>query len=566
MNDTLNDGAQGLERPLFVALVALLLAPILAHGLWRPLIHIFGPSGDAASVTGAALAITVVVVVVHRFPWGQKPFRALIAGMLTAIAASAGLSLGLPGLLTLWSVALGIGFGVPWLSRQLPSALDGLAGRHKVLTAFYIIFALFAVITTARLSIFMGDSRRVDQQVLPGMAFLETHSCLTAYVQADTLSRQGVENLYDAPWWQGSHGFPPRPEGVENPYAPFLLDYYAYPPPFLLVMAPLAPLEGDFPAQRALWFGLNSLLGALGLWGVYRWIEGPKAHRILLLTPIFFASLPILATLQTGNFQMVVVVMSVCAMVAFHRNRPVIGGALLAFAILSKISPGVLGIVLLAQRRWRAAAWTAGFGLFYIGLSTLIQGVDPLKFFLTYTLPRLSSGETFAFMDDDAFSLLTNMSPFGLSFKLQLLGLDVGDPWKIGRQISRVYSLFLIILAVVAGRRLGDRHAQILIWMSLLVLGSLQSPFAPGYVAIGLLWAMIFLTVEVRRAASGMALVIVWLFLTVPIQVSMTVQTVQSVLQTILVVGMPIWLILRGGPSNVIERGAIAGPRGMPKS
>lgn len=438
------------ERPAFGALLALLLAPVVAQGLWRPLVHFFGPSGSAAAVSAAALAISAILSVVHFISPRRTPLLSLSLGGLLAAGATAGLARGLPSLLALLCAAVASVLLVRQIPPRLPPMLDGLARRHWGLTALYVLFALAAVISTARLSVFMGDSTRVDQQPLPGVAFLETHSCFTAYVQAAALSQKRVDNLYAERWWHGAHGLPPIPPGVENPYRPFLLDYYAYPPPFLLIMAPLAPLAGDFAAQRALWFGLNGLLLALGLWIMARWIDGPNAHRALLLAPIFYGSLPILVTLEVGNFQIAVVVISVLAMVAFERDRPALGGALLAFTILSKISPGVLGIVLLAQRRFRCAAWTAGFGVIYLALSVLTIGVDPMKSFLAYTLPRLSSGVAFAFMDDDTFSILTNMAPFGLPFKLQLLGLKMGDPWAVARRIAHVYSAVLVILSIVA--------------------------------------------------------------------------------------------------------------------
>ena len=545
--------------------MAFLLAPVIAHGLWRPLVYVLGPSGKASAVTGAALAVSCAIVVVQRLRPGRAPLLSLALGGLIAVGASGGLSLGLPGLLTLLSVAAAIAFLVRWLSPRLPSALDGLAKRHKLLTALYVALALSAVASTARLSIFIGDPTRVDQQTVPGLKFLETHSCLTAYVHAATLSRQGVDNIYAERWWHGAHGLPPAPEGVESTSHPFLLDYYAYPPPFLFIMAPLAPLEGDFQAQRAMWFGLNGLLLAVGLWVVARWIGGPSVHRILLLAPIFFGSLPILATLQIGNFQIAVVVISVISMVAFQQDRPAAGGALLAFTILSKISPGVLGIVLLAQRRWRSAAWTAGFGVFFLALSILTLGVNPMQSFLTYTLPRISSGEAFAFLDDIPLNIFTNMAPFGLPFKLQLLGLEVGDPWVFARRVGRVYTAVLVILAiVVAVRRHEDRRAQALTWMSLLVLAALQSPFAPGYTTIGLLWAITILSLEVRRPIHGLALVLAWLSLTLVLPFSdLRIFAVYSILQSTLTVGIPIWLIVRSarkpGQDAQLARGVNGG-------
>ena len=547
----MNEGwNRNLERLAFGTLVALLLSPVVAQGLWRPLVHVLGPAGTAGHVTGSALVIGGAMALVTAWNPARTPLLALGVGALVAIGASFGFSLGLPGLLTLMIVTIAMGFLMRRLFTQLPTSLDGLAKRHKLLTALYVLLAVASVVSSARLSIFIGDSSRVEQQVLPGEKFLETHSCLTAYVQAATLSRQRVDNLYAHKWWHGSHGFPPAEPGVENPYRPFVLDYFAYPPPFLLIMAPLAPWEGDFLAQRALWFGLSSLLLVVGLWVVARWIDGPGAHRVLLLAPIFFGSMPVLATLQIGNFQIAVVVISVLAMVAFDRNRHVMGGALLALTILSKLSPGLLGIVLLVQRRFRSAVWTAGFGLLFLALSVLMIGVNPIQSFLTYTLPRISSGEAFSFLDDTPFNILTNMGPFGLPFKLQLMGFDVGDPWVLARRIGRVYTVVLVVVAIVAARRTGDRRTQAITWMSVLVLAALQSPFAPLYTTIGLLWAITLLSAEVRRFRDGLALVFLWLVLTVipPIRLSLLVG--YTLLQSAFTIGIPIWLIVRTGRSS----------------
>lgn len=540
------------ERHAFAALVAVLLAPVLAHGLWRPLCHWFGPAGDAVTVTVAAVAIGAGGVGVH---W-CSPRWVLAAVVVGAVGVALGLSLGLAGLLTLGVVAVAVAWVVPRLIARL-SVLDGLAARHRLLGVLYVLLAAPAVVSTTRLSVFMGDPTRVQDSVVPGIDFLATHSCLTAYVRADTLTRAGAENVYDTRWWHGSEGLPPRPAGVDDPYRPFVLDYYPYPPAFLLGMAPLMPLEGDFPAQRALWFGLNGLLLAAGLWIVARWIEGPLGHRVLLLAPPFFGTVPVLATLQVGNFQIAVVMLSVLAMVAFDRGRHVLGGLSLAYATLAKLSPGVFGVVLLVQRRWRSAAWTAGFGVVLSALSVLTIGVDPTLSFLTYTLPRLGSGETFAFLDDRPFSVLTNMAPFGLPFKLQLLGFDVGDPWVVGRWFGRGYTLALVLLVALAVRRRGDRRSQALTWMALLVLAALQSPFAPGYTVLGLLWALTLLSVDVRRWWGGAGLVLLWLFLTVPAPTSdLRLLAIHSIVQSAAILGVSTWLIVRGGRASTATRGS----------
>ncbi len=539
-----HDATRSPERAAFGALSALLLAPVIAQGVWHPLQHVFGSAGSASAITWAALAVAAVVVLLQLVLPRRKLALSLALGSLVAVAARVAGSLGLPGLLTLICVDVATAFLVQWLLPQLPTSLDGLGKRHRLLTGLYVVLALAAVVSMARVSVFIGDPTRVDQQVVPGEKFLETHSCLTAYVHAAKLSQQRVDNLYAEQWWHGAHGLPPLPAGVENPYRPFLLDYYAYPPPFLLIMAPLAPLAGDFPAQRALWFGINGLLLAVGLWILARWVDGPGSHRVLLLAPVFLGSLPVLGTLQIGNFQIAVVMLSILAMVAFHQDRNVIGGALLAFAILSKISPGIFGVYLLAQRRFRSAAWTAGFGVFFLLLSLLLHGVSPIQSFLTYTLTRISSGEAFSFLAEGPFNVLTNMSLFGFPFKLQLLGVAVSDPWTVARRLGRIYSVVLVLLAFFAAYRQGDRRTQALTWMSLLVLSALQSPFAPGYVIIGLLWAITLLAVEVQSARGAVTLLVLWIVLTIVPHLSVSLLGIFSILQSAVTIGVPIWLII----------------------
>jgi hypothetical protein len=109
-----------------------------------------------------------------------------------------------------------------------------------------------------------------------------------------------------------------------------------------------------------------------------------------------------------------------------------------------------------------------------------------------------------------------------------------------------VYTLALVVLAVLGARRRGDRRDQAVTWMSLLVLAALQSPFSAGYATIGLLWATTLLAVEVRGAPGGVGLVALWLLiLLVPPGLSMEVRVVQSMAQTALIIAVSAWLVVR---------------------
>ncbi len=117
MNDARNDGrSSSIERTGFAALWAFLLSPIIAQGLFRPLRHIFGPAGDAGMLTGETLALSAVVVLAQVLRAGRAPWLPLLLGGLVAGAASLGLSLGLPGLVSL----LGVAAAMTWLRPANP--------------------------------------------------------------------------------------------------------------------------------------------------------------------------------------------------------------------------------------------------------------------------------------------------------------------------------------------------------------------------------------------------------------------------------------------------------------
>ena len=538
-----NERPRSLERAGFVLLAALLLAPIVAQGLWLPLEHVFGAAGSAGQVTVAALVIAAIVALSGQLGRG----RALPLGLGAAVAglAAAGLSLGLAGLLSLLAVAAASAGLAAGMAPRLPTALDGLARRHPRLTALYIAVALLGIVSTARVSVFIGDPSQEQMQAIPGEPFLLRHSCLTAYVGASALARQGVENLYDDAWWAGAEGLPPLPEGAVNPYSPFHPDNFSYPPTFLMVVAPLVPFDGDFLAQRALWFGLNGLLFAIALWGVARWIDDERAHRVLLLAPLFLASVPILVTLQIGNFHLATLAISALGMVALDQGRAAKGGMLLATAIVSKISPGVLGIVLLVRRRFRMALATAISGALLFAAALVWFGADPLVSFVTYALPRLGSGAAFPHIAAEG-GIRNNYSPFGIPFALQALGVEVGDPWAVGRALGRVFTVVVVLLAIAAGLGQRSRREQAMAWLSLLTVAGLQSPFSAGYVTIGTLWATILLAVEVRRAWQVVGLALLWvLMLALPPDMPMQIRVTQCLLGLVATLGFSSWLILR---------------------
>ena len=76
-DDTHRERIPSLERLAFGALWALLLAPVLAHGLWRPLVHVLGPAGSAGAITGAALAVSGTMALVQALRHRHAPLLSM---------------------------------------------------------------------------------------------------------------------------------------------------------------------------------------------------------------------------------------------------------------------------------------------------------------------------------------------------------------------------------------------------------------------------------------------------------------------------------------------------------
>ena len=321
-------------RYAFAALAALTLSPVVLHGLWRPLAQALHTEADAFRLSCSAILVATVAVLVHRATQARPGPDALLQLLPGASAVLASALLGLllgDGATAIGAVTASLASAavfsaalLPWLLRRLPAEMDGLATRRRGVAVCMLVLGVGTVAMTARLSAFMGDASRSELSLLPEIPFFVHHSCLTAYVEGERLATEGADNLYDTQRWPDLNGTE-RSESWHGPYAPFGLDAFAYPPPFLLLPRMLS-WSGDFPAQRALWFALNGLFVAAGLWTVAAWLGGRAGLRALLLAPLIWVSSPTLGTLQVGNVHLAVMVAAMLALVAFETRRHALGG------------------------------------------------------------------------------------------------------------------------------------------------------------------------------------------------------------------------------------------------
>jgi alpha-1,2-mannosyltransferase len=421
--------------------------------------------------------------------------------MLRAIVASA---LGIAT--AIFGFTAGAGLTGSWVAAALIAAFAGgvvavLVYRNQILTLdeaacsrglkiLSAVTTLVALVLMARLAIFMIDPSQVRCSSMPTSRWEVEHSCLSAYfVAAEASSSQA--NIYDNSLYSVPDSDPTGPRKARM-IGPFKVDVFEYPPQFLLLPRALLLLTPDFMHLRMLWFALNGGILLLGLVVVAQ-VLGPAAGtRALLLSPLMWIALPTtISTLQKGNVQILVIAASMLAMVLFERRRWSAGGALLAFVTVSKLYPGLLIVYLLVRRQWLAVAWTAGFMGAFSVLTLVTFGWAPYAAFLDH-LPGLVGGEAFPAFRNPAATAI-NLSIPGLVFKLKLFGVP-GMSFGAAKILGWAYTLVALAATVFAGLRNWRDSEKPLVWMAILILATLRSPFLPQtYGTIPPLWLLTLL-------------------------------------------------------------------------
>jgi alpha-1,2-mannosyltransferase len=409
-------------------------------------------------------------------------------------------------------IAIIIAAIIAWACRARPFVPIDEAACSRGLRIVALVATVAALVQLTRLAVFMVDPSKPGYSQAPASDWEVRHSCLSAYFvaarAADHVPSIYADSLYTSP--------DDDPTKVRKALmiGPFKIDVYEYPPPFLLLPRALRTVFPDFFRFRMMWFGLNSAVILLAMLVLARGLGPSAGTRALLLSPLVWAAAPTLSVLQKGNAQALVIAISILAMALFERRRWMAGGALLAYATASKLYPGMLAVYLLARREWRAVAWTAGLGVALAVVTWIDVGWAPFRAVLD-RMPALVGGEAFpAFRNPMAMAI--NYSIPGLVFKLKLFGVP-GMTFAAAKVVGWIYTLVVIAVIVAVGRRPVPERRRPLVWLAILILATLRSPFLPqsyaGFPALVLL--MLLGTMSAPTTKTLVAVLLAWLALNI---------------------------------------------------
>jgi hypothetical protein len=367
-----------------------------------------------------------------------------------------------------------------WLGRS-PRMASAIAQATATSRRLFVAGAILLLVQVLALTTFIINPNLGVWAATPSRPWASIHSCVSSYWVAaravETAPNLYAESVYRPPVVQSA----PRKPNL----GPFLVDVYEYPPTFLPLPRLLSAATDDFWTFRRLWFAFNLAGVAVCLLAVARRFDAALGTQALWLTPWVLLSPSIVGTLQAGNVHLLVVAAAAAAMLLFERQRHAVGGAILAYAIVGKLFPGVLLLYLVLRRDWRAVGWTAAWSLILAAITLADVGAAPFAAFREH-LPRLLSGEAFpAFRNANAIAV--NESIPGLVFKVGVLG---GPSLGFGalRILGWAYTLVVIGVTAWLALRPARRGREPLVWIVILVLATMRSPFLPMYATFPSLW------------------------------------------------------------------------------
>lgn len=191
-----------------------------------------------------------------------------------------------------------------------------------------------------------------------------SHGFVTYYTAARmVLGGEPLEGLYDRAWFA---------DRIKE-YEPAVYDFFRpNPPPAALIVAPVALFP--YRTARAIWLWTNVLIYAAAVLYLGR-AAGLSRIALPAFVCLAFTFQSIDHVLRSGQVYVLVLALAILLWRGYRERRDAVLGATLALLGTFKVMGVWIVAQLVAEKSWRALAWTAGVGLALVLGSLPLVGV-----------------------------------------------------------------------------------------------------------------------------------------------------------------------------------------------
>ena len=272
---------------------------------------------------------------------------------------------------------------------------------------------------------------------------------------------------------------------------------YIYPPSFALLIAPLGLLPEVTAA--AIWMAVEQAALAVAIVVGLQWLRPTRwaVAAVLVATLSFY---PLWVDVAQGQANLLVLLLVTIGIVGILRGRPPFGTAI-GIAAALKLTPLILVVWLLLDRRFRAAAFVLGGFAIVTLAGALLRFQDTVAYF-GQVLPALASGTAFyanqslAGVLDRTLSSNAYTQPWINLPWVSLLLITAAVIliswwwWRTRRHSAPSRAVAFIPLVPLLSSVTWTHHLVIvlpLIWFSLVALGQREWPPLPTAALAGIL-------------------------------------------------------------------------------
>jgi hypothetical protein len=198
---------------------------------------------------------------------------------------------------------------------------------------------------------------------------------------------------------------------------------YVYPPLIALLFTPVLGLPVE--VVRAGWWAVNVAALLAGTWLCLRALGRITPLRAALALVLLWRFEPVVVALRLGQIEVLQYLLLAATLYALSAGRERWAGVALGLATAIKFFPGALIVLLLWQRRWRAASWALGVALVAILGSFASVGLGAFAVYWRYTAVYGIAGAFAAFPLNQSLNGFFSRNLVHNVFTATLKGLDL---------------------------------------------------------------------------------------------------------------------------------------------